>query len=259
MNPIKIIFFDVDGTLVDHATGRISPKTFEALHRLQDNGYITCVATGRSPAVFPSFGDFQFDAFCAFNGSLCYTKEETIHSTPLTKDDIQKVLANATALGRPVSIATKHRLAANGSDEDLNDYYGLANAPLVIADDFDRVCQEEDVYQIMLGCRVSDGDAVVRGAEGVKIVFSWDRAGDVIPVFSGKGVAIQKILEHFHLDASQAMAFGDSNNDLQMFETVGTGIAMGNATETLKAIATDVCGPVSQDGIYHYCVEHGFI
>ncbi len=258
MNPIKIIFFDIDGTLLDHATGRISDKTYEALHRLQDKGILLCIATGRSPAVIPSFGTFRFDAFCTFNGSLCYTEEETIHSKCLLAEDVAKVIKNAASIGRPVSVATRDRMAANGVDEDLTDYYLLADLTLTVADDFDAVCQAE-VYQMMLGCRMADHATLLKGTTDARIAVSWDRAADVIPVSSGKGTAIAKILKHFHLDASQAMAFGDSYNDIEMLQAVGTGVAMGNSTAQVKEVADDVCGSVSEDGIYHYCLAKGLI
>lgn len=258
MNPVKIIFFDIDGTLVDPVTGCIPEKTYEALHRLRENRILLCIATGRSPYVIPDFGEFCFDAYCAFNGSLCYTEKEIIYSNPLSHDDVEKVLKNAAAIGRPVSVATKERLAANGIDEDLMDYYRLADLSLTVADDFDKVCQRE-VYQMMLGCRPSDHDAILRGVTDVKIAVSWDRAADVIPVSSGKGGSIGKILAYFNLDASQALAFGDSYNDIEMLQSVGTGVAMGNAAARLKEIADDVCGNVSEDGIYHYCIEKGLI
>jgi len=149
-------------------------------------------------------------------------------------------------------------MAANGIDKDLTDYYLLADLTLTIADDFDKVCQGE-VYQMMLGCRPSDHDAILRGVTDAKIAVSWDRAADVIPVSSGKGGSIGRILAYFNLDASQALAFGDSYNDIEMLQSVGTGVAMGNAAARLKEIADDVCGNVSEDGIYHYCVEKGLI
>jgi Cof subfamily protein (haloacid dehalogenase superfamily) len=258
MHPAKIIFFDIDGTLIDPAVGKIPVKTFEALNRLHEKGVLLCIATGRPTASLPDFGDLPFDAFCTFNGSLCYTNHEIIHSNPLPPHAVAKVLENTSAMGRPVSVATRRRLSANGWDQDLSDYYRLAGLELVPDANFEQACQT-DVYQIMLGCRESDHAAIARGADGIKIAVSWDRAVDVIPASSGKGIAISRILSHFQLDPSQAMAFGDGRNDTEMLQTVGTGIAMGNAAEELKAIANDICPPVSEDGIYHYCLEHGLI
>ena len=149
-------------------------------------------------------------------------------------------------------------MAANGIDDDLSDYYLLAELTLTVADDFDTACQE-DVYQIMLGCREPDHEDIIRGATGVKIAISWDRAVDVISVTSGKGAAIAKILAHYNLSPSQALAFGDSYNDIEMLQAVGTGIAMGNAADRLKEVADDVCRPVSENGIYHYCIDHNLI
>ena len=258
MHPVKIIFFDIDGTLVDPATRQISEKTRIALDQLHKKGILLCVATGRPTASLPDFGALHIDAFSTFNGSLCYTEKETIYSNPLSPKDVATVLENAAALGRPVSVAVRDRLAANGVDADLADYYRLADLTLTVSDDFDAVCQE-DIYQIMLGCRETDHEAVIRGATGVKIAVSWDRAVDVIPAESGKGTSISKILQYFNVDASQAMAFGDSYNDIDMLQAVGTGVAMGNAADALKEIASHVCGPVSEDGIYHYCRDHGLI
>lgn len=258
MNPIKIVFFDIDGTLIDPATGQVSAKTFETLNRLREKGILLCIATGRCPVVIPQFGSFQFDAYCTFNGSLCYTETEVIHSNPLLPEDVSKVLENAAAIGRPVSVATRDRMAANGVDDDLSDYYLLADLTLTVADDFDSV-RQENVYQIMLGCREEDHEAIIRGAAGVKIAVSWDRAVDVISASSGKGAAIAKILAHYNLVPSQALAFGDSYNDIDMLQAVGTGVAMGNAADRLKEVADDICGHVSEDGIYHYCIDHSLI
>ena len=67
------------------------------------------------------------------------------------------------------------------------------------------------------------------------------------------------MLEFYHLDAEDAIAFGDGNNDIEMFHAVGTGVAVENASEQLKAEADEVCGHVAEDGIYYYCLERGMI
>ena len=258
MDSVKIIFFDIDGTLVDPESGMISDKTILALTRLKERGIKICISTGRAPSAVPDFGPLKFDACCTYNGSLCYAGSEILHSNPIAAADVAQVIRNAAEIGRPVSVATRNRLAANGWDPDLADYYRLAKLELTVAPDFDAACQE-DVYQILIGCRRTDHAALLNGAQGLKIAVSWDRAVDVIPASGGKGVAIDKVLAYFGLDVSQSMAFGDSQNDLEMLQTVGVGVAMGNATAQLKAVADDVCGAVSEDGIYHYCLSRGLI
>ena len=78
MAEINIIFFDIDGTLVDPATRQIPASTRQALLRLRERGILLCVATGRPPASLPDFSGLHFDVFSTFNGSLCYTDTETI-------------------------------------------------------------------------------------------------------------------------------------------------------------------------------------
>lgn len=258
MTEIKIIFFDIDGTLVDPKTGCISAKTREALSRLQENGMKLCIATGRPTASLPDLTGLHFDAFLTFNGSLCYTGDTIICSNPIPRQAVEQVMRNAASIGRPVSVAVRNRLVANGYDKDLADYYRLAGLTLQAADDFDAVCRE-DIYQIMIGCRESEHASIMQGTEGVKLAVSWERAVDVIPNSSGKGSSIGNILSYYQLNPSQAAAFGDSFNDMEMLQAVGTGIAMGNAAEPLKEIADDVCGAVSEDGIYQYCVARGWI
>ena len=258
MNQIKIIFFDIDGTLVDMQTKRITAKTIEALQRLKENGIKICIATGRSPISLPKFDSVDFDAYLTFNGSYCYDPSGAIFSNPICMEDVQRIIRNAAGIGRPVSVATKDRLAANGTDDDLAEYYSFAHQVLTVAEDFEAVCQQE-IYQVMLGCRVTDYPAILDRVQGAKITAWWDRAVDIIPASGGKGMGIQKILDYYHLDKTEAMAFGDGNNDIEMLEAVGTGIAMENASPRLKAVADDICGHVAQDGVYHFCLEHGLI
>ena len=259
MNNIRIIFFDIDGTLIDMQKKCISEKTVEALKCLRANGIRICMATGRAPMMLPRFEGVEFDAYCTFNGSYCFAGEEEIFSNPIASEDVKKIAANAARIGRPVSLATKDRLAANGRDIDLIEYFAVINLGVDIAPDFDAVAEKEKVYQIMSGGRREEYDDLLRDVSGAKIAAWWHRAVDIIPACGGKGRGIEKILEHFHLDRSQAMAFGDGNNDIEMFQAVDHPIAMGNASEELKALSSDICGHVSDDGIYHYCAEHGLI
>ena len=258
MKDTRIVFFDIDGTLIDMQKKQISEKTLEMLGQLRKNGILICLATGRPPASLPKIDGVEFDAYLTCNGSLCYTGQEVIFSNPIPSADVQKIIRNAAELGRPVSVATGKRLAANGIDADLAEYYSFAHLELTVADDFEEAaCQE--VYQVMLGCREEDYPSVLKGVSGAGITASWDRAADVIPANGGKGTGIQQILAYYHLTKEEAIAFGDGNNDIAMLQSVGTGVAMENASQRLKAIADDICGHVAEDGIYHYCLENKLI
>ena len=57
MKNIKIIFFDIDGTLIDVDTKKVTPKMLETLRRLKEKGIIICIATGRAPMAVPTTMD----------------------------------------------------------------------------------------------------------------------------------------------------------------------------------------------------------
>lgn len=210
---------------------KISKKVLEALIRLKENGIKICVATGRPPIQVPRFPNVEFDVFLTYNGSYCFDKDQDIFSNPLKREDVYTIINNAGKIGRPFSLATKTRLVSNGTDQDLSDYYEISGQKVKIADDFDAVADGEEIYQIMLGCRKGEYDAVMKDVKEAKIAAWWD----------------------------QAMAFGDGNNDIEMLKMVGRGVAMGNASMELKAAADDVCGDVAEDGIYSYLNACGLI
>lgn len=255
---IKITFFDIDGTLIDFSTKRISEKMLETLIRLQENGLVICLATGRSPMALPQFHGVEFDVFLTYNGSYCFNSERAIFSNPIPTEDILQLVKNAKKIGRPVSIATKERLTANGADQDLIDYFAIADLKIEIAEDFDKMLQTE-IYQIMMGGYQTEYPYIMEGIKHAKIAAWWDRAIDIIPANGGKGKAIEKVLEYYHFEKEEAFAFGDGNNDIEMLKSVGTGVAMKNGSEQLKAVADIVCGDVAEDGIYYYCLENGLI
>lgn len=259
MNQVKIAFFDIDGTLIDMNKKQISQKMLRTLKALQEQNIILCIATGRSPITLPDFGDVNFDAFLTFNGSYCFNQEETLYKNPIPRQDINQIVANARALKRPVAIATSDQIIANGQDADLIDYFAFARQEVIVSDEFEQLIANEPVFQVMLGSRQADYAQVMKNTTASQITAWWDRAVDIIPTSSGKGTAIAKILAHYGLDKSQAIAFGDGNNDIEMLEAVGWGLAMANASTELKAVADEVIGHVADDGISQFCVANGLI
>ena len=82
---------------------------------------------------------------------------------------------------------------------------------------------------------------------------------DVVPAKGGKDYGVRAALERFGIAPEEAIAFGDGENDLGMFEVVGTSIAMGNAWDGVKERASFVTTDVDDDGIWNACKELGII
>lgn len=219
MENIKIVFFDIDGTLIDINKKIMTKRIEEALIGLKRNKIIICIATGRPLKSVPHFPNVEFDAFLTFNASYCCTKNEIIYKNPIRSSDVQTIIENAKRIQRPVSIASEARIGANGKDQDLIDYFAISDQSVEIVEDFDDLTKE-DIYQIMIGCYKE---------------------------------------EYYHLKKEEALAFGDGTNDIEILQAVGTGVAMGNATNDVKDIADDICGSVAEDGIYFYCKKYHLI
>lgn len=257
---IKIAFFDVDGTLVDMKKKVITPAMIETLKHLKENGIILCMATGRGPYLVPSSPGIDFDVFLSYNASYCYTKDEVIFSNPIPKEDVKAIVENASEIHRPVFLAGVEGGGANGCDKDLADYFAIAKSKVNVLDNFDfEKLMDKKVYQMMVGCYKEEYADILRDVDGARITAWWTRAADITPANGNKGVGVRKILDYYHLDKENAIAFGDGTNDIEMLEAVGTGVAMGNATDDVKAVADAICGHVAEDGIYHYCKEQGLI
>ena len=258
MNKIKIVFFDIDGTLFKLHTNEMTPKTLKTLQKLRANGIKICIATGRSPMGLPKFEGIEFDAYLTYNGSYCYADDETIFSNSLSKEDVRQILVNAEKMNKPVTVAFQSQIASNGLDADLKHYMAVENLDLEVTDDFDEKVKTE-VYQVMLACCPEEYAQILENVHHAKIATWWDRAVDIIPASGGKGMGIESVLAYYGFDKSETLAFGDGNNDIEMLQTVGIGVAMGNASMDLKAVADEICGDVAEDGIYHYCVQHNLI
>ena len=140
---------------------RITERTLDALRRLQQNGILLAVATGRSPLIVPKFDGVEFDVFLTYNGSYCYDRRGDIFAIPIPPQDVQTLIQNAAALGRPVSVAGRTQLLSNGTDDDLTAYYAIGGRAPVISDKFDEVSRGE-VFQLLMGCRRQDWPAILK-------------------------------------------------------------------------------------------------
>ena len=83
--------------------------------------------------------------------------------------------------------------------------------------------------------------------------------GELINKAFNKGTAVTQLSAHLGIDIKNTIAFGDSMNDLEMLQTAGYSVCMGNGSKRLKSVANMVCPPVNKDGLYRAFLQLGLI
>ena len=245
---IKILFFDIDGTLLELGQKEMHQELVDALNLVKEKGIKIFLATGRAPLVVPKFHGIEFDGVLSFNGSYCYTNNELIYKNPMDKTDIQTLVNNAKKLNKAVTLAGINKMGCNFDDEILEEYFMIANQHAHVIDEFNEFMKEE-IYQMMVATTEDQDELILENTTTLKVARWWNKACDIIPCDGGKDICIQKILDYYNFKKDEAMAFGDGGNDISMLNYVGTGVAMGNATNNVKAIANYITDSVQEDGI----------
>ena len=255
---IKIIFFDIDGTLIEFGTTKIKDKVAYALHELQKQGIKLFIATGRPKFVVPYFDNVEFDGYLTYNGGYCFQKDRVLYKNPLDKKDLLQIIENAKKMNTPINIAGLDRMGSNFYDETMEEYFRIASQHCFVLDDYDELLKE-DIYEAMYALPESMDSELLSATSSIQSTRWWPKAADLIPFNSGKEYGIMHVLEAYGYTKEEAMAFGDGGNDITMLQAVGCGIAMGNATEDVKAIADYITDSVEEDGIYTALVKMGLV
>ena len=113
-----------------------------------------------------------------------------------------------------------------------------------------REMLERKFYQAVAFCTREEQRAAGEDFFPGLDVLRWHPAFvDIVAPGGGKDLGMDVILEHFGIDLSETMAFGDGENDLPMLRHAGIGVAMGNAEQMVKDEAGYVTGSVDEDGI----------
>ena len=100
---IKIIFFDIDGTLLPLRIKTLTPSLTKALQRLQKEGIRLFLASGRPKFVLPHFEGVTFDGALTFNGQYCYDKERVLYENPLNPEDVNQIFEKCAKYEKSIS------------------------------------------------------------------------------------------------------------------------------------------------------------
>ena len=255
---IKAVCFDVDGTILSHKSKSVPQSALGALATLKAAGIRCVVATGRQIHEMDKLpmGGLTFDAYITMNGQLTLDADRRpLYGMPITGEVKAYALALFEARQIPVILVEQERMYLNFENQRVVDVQTAISSKVPPLGDYHGA----EVYQ---ACVYVSGEEeqVLEPIRDKCTVTRWHPGGvDVIAKGGGKRAAVMRYLEENGIRPEEAMAFGDGENDMEMLQLAGIGVAMGNAEEQVKAIADYVTADIDEDGIAKALAHFGLI
>ncbi|ACD23909.1 phosphatase YidA [Clostridium botulinum B str. Eklund 17B (NRP)] len=252
----KIIFLDIDGTLLDCFNGLldITPKVKEVIHSLQANGDYVFIASGR-PYAFLSQAilDFGFDGFILANGAQVIIDNNTIYSDPINKEFVKNLISEFERNNIQYILEGEFYSYMKDCYKEFYDLYeslGVSRRYIKSAYDIEEI----DVHKVEMLCTDVEASrlclSLVKSASNYDYFSSMDeKSFELYSKKNTKATGILKALDYLGIPIENSYAFGDGKNDIEMLSAVGCGIAMGNACDEVKRHAKEVTDTVHNDGV----------
>lgn len=257
----KVVFFDIDGTLLSFNTHTVPQSTIDAVHALRQKGIKVIIATGRLLSHIKNLDMLTFDGYITVNGSYCVdTQGQVIGKRTIPRSELESLIwYERNVLHFPFTFMLQEGTYVNYVNDTVQEVSDLIKLPNPPVKDLSTLVDEE-VYQINLYVDKETEDRIMHEALASCQASRWH------PIFLdvnlkgvNKSVGIDEFLRYYGIDRSQTMAFGDGGNDIEMLKHVAIGVAMGNAGDNVKAIADYVTDSVDNDGIANALRHFGLI
>ena len=241
---IKIIFSDMDGTLLDE-NGQLPEEFPQVMEELKAYGVLFAPASGRQYySLLDSFAEYKDEfIFLAENGTLVKQHDKELFSSPMPKKLGLKVLAEGLATTGAYTVLCGKKQAyilKNQSQpeflEELHKYFTHTEA----VDDFAQV--DDDIIKVSFFDPKAEADRTIyphlKKYNGrLQVVLASAYWVDIIGFGINKGIAIQQVQKKLKITPKECAAFGDYMNDAEMMSSVYYSYAMANAHPKVKELA----------------------
>lgn len=255
---IKAAFFDIDGTLVSLKTKVYPPSALTAVEALRQCGVLCYVATGRSRFEIAEehlLDGLTFDGYLTNNGQDAYAPDGTLlYGKPIDARDAAAILDWIEANDCACWMVSAEKSRMNFINERVRIALEAIHTQAPECGDLREMLQAP-VYKLVLFLPHEEMAPVLALAPHSRTTQWFDLGHDIISADGGKESAMREILARVGILPEECIAFGDSENDIQMLKAAGIGVAMGNATEEAKAAADYLTTDCDDDGILH-ALEH---
>ncbi|MCI1797390.1 MAG: Cof-type HAD-IIB family hydrolase [Bifidobacterium tibiigranuli] len=263
----RLVFVDVDGTLVNH-NQEVPDSAQEALAAAAAAGHQLVLCTGRSkPEVYPALLDLGFRGLVGSNGAYGEMDGAAIFDDRMPENDVAELAAwfdsNRTACfwTTPDAVYSVH---------DFIDLFRPSDgvSKPTAAGDWTAYLRQIGPY-VRTGVPKTANKVTffLSAGSGARLADARERFGSRFCIVSGsmpqelgetgeltalgmdKSVGLKKMAARLGFAPDDTVALGDSANDIEMLRSAGTGIAMGNGTPEAKEVADWVTAPIDDDGL----------
>lgn len=247
-------FSDVDDTIISEV--EMSEKLKKMFDIIKNKGDIFIPCSGRpTDSMIKQFSPFVTNYVAGFNGAEIYDLQagKYIFQSHIEKEDIERITSSLNELG------ANFLVYENGvySDNPENKYGLIEKKTLKI--DIKKYTSVNRTPKVL-------GLVDVKSMKEVKkkmterfpdfnIIESKPYFLEIIKKGISKGAAIEYVMQREKLDKKQVYCFGDSGNDIAMFDLDVEKLAVGNAIEEIKKRATKIIDSCENDGVPKYIFE----
>lgn len=262
----QLIAIDLDGTTLNNKS-QLSPLTIRTLRLLSEQGHLVSIVTGRP---FRNSADLYRQLniqapMVNFNGALCHFPGQPnwlpAYHQDLDREIAFELFANQEELAIELLMAEgRDRLYTSSLQLPDSPYYPIDLAKV------DKLSRESLTYNPTALTIFSAEEKQkiieqnINQAYGDYVsVRTW---GGELPVLEvvhkgiNKAIGVQRIADFYRIPQANILAFGDEENDLEMLEFAGTGVAMKNGRSSVKAVANEETEfSNDQDGLARHLIE----
>lgn len=244
---IKIIFTDLDWTLFDHNQLKYIESGLEALQKARDNGVKVIICTARcfsSMSRVDALNTIPHDGYICSGGGIAQAEDTYVYRHHLDNKLVRTLLDEFDKRDMVAQLICYNEAFLNKEENDISKIYydnWLEYRPTV------KEYNDEEVTSILLFCRENEEEFLKNYPVHVFRFFEYGIDITNQPFVKSEGV--KAILDYYGFKKEEAAALGDDIADIDMFNEVKYGIAVGNGKQELKDRAYLVTDHIADDGI----------
>ncbi|WLR51544.1 Cof-type HAD-IIB family hydrolase [Bacillus tianshenii] len=265
MRDRHLIVLDLDGTLLTDEK-LISKRTKQTLFEARKQGHVVMIATGRPYRASKMYYD-QLELntpIVNFNGAHIHHPLDNDwgnYHTTLSKETTKRIVRACEEFGIKNIIAeVLDKVYFHYHDEAIINLFNLGD-PEIQSGKLDELLTEEPTSLLIYPdldkvntIREHLTDAHAEVIEHRKWAAPW-HVIEIVKKGIHKAVGVERVANYYNIPRERIIAFGDEDNDLEMIEYAGTGVAMDNAIDELKAVSNTVTASNEDDGIAQFLEE----